>query len=203
MEGDAPEDEGAVAQTLDTEAGSADARAYATVAELRVYATDYGRSLTEPDGTDLSADTPANTAKLEVYLRQGTLLLGYYADRWPGQRATGTQRLDWPRVNAVYLDKSPIDSATVPGIIKDANCEAALHAIANPTQIRSVVSGQTIKSVDAKGVKVEYFATAEGQVARATFTALDDLLSRLLTKEVTQDTTTTTKKAWLVSGGGS
>ena len=189
--------------TLDTDVGGPNARAYATADELRAYAADYGRALTMAGGTDLAPVTDANTTQLEIALRQGALLLGYYADRWTGRRANAAQRLDWPRVSATYADGSPIDSATIPVVVKDANCEAAIHALANPEQIRAVVSGQVIKKVNAQGVEVEYFQTPEGQVARATFTALDDLLTRLLKPEVTAANTgtATAKRAWLLSGG--
>ena len=174
---------------LNTETAGAEARAYASATDLDAYATDFARPL-----VDASGNAVTETADKESALRQGQLLLGYYATRWPGKRATETQALDWPRAEATYLDKTAIGSGVIPREVRDANCEAAIHALANPESVRTVVTGLTTKRVQAGDLSREYFEPKDGTgPVRATFTALDDLLGRLLTPKATSTAT---------SGGG-
>lgn len=182
---------------LNTEIGGPDAKAYATVAELDEYVADYGRALVDANGAEVT-----DTGAKEVALRQGALLLGFYAVRWPGRRSTGTQRLDWPRTAATYRDSTPIDMATIPAEVKDANCEAAVRALSNPTAVNAVINGLQTKRTQAGTLSVEYFAPEAGAEPRTIFTALDDLLDRLLTvdKSATTGTSTGSQGGFLIAG---
>ena len=179
--------------TLIVDPGSAEARAYASVEELQAYASDYGHSLIDGEGNAYSESA------LEQALRQGAILLAGYAPRFPGQRASSSQRMDWPRSNAKYRDGSAIASDDIPAIVKDANCEAALRALSNPDDIRSVISGLRVKKQEAGPVSIEYFDSDEATDLRATLTAVEDLLAALLLDENPQ-TAAKKRPAFLVAG---
>ena len=185
---------------LVTEPGNAEARAYASVTDLDAYVADYGRSLVDASGNQVT-----DTAVKEIGLRQGTLFLGFYATRWSGQRASQTQALDFPRINATYRDRSPISSSIIPREIMDANCEAAIQALANPTAFNALVSGREVRREQAGSLSVEYFQSVAGEVGRDTFTAVDDLVSRLLTTDVaatgTGAATGTAGRSFTLAGG--
>lgn len=182
--------------TLNVTPGDADARAYATVAELKTYAGDYGHALVDGSGNAYS-----DTA-LEQALRQGAVLLGLYAPRWPGQRSTAAQRMDWPRINATWRDGQSIDGTDIPSVVKDANCEAALRALTNPTDIRTVVdASRRVKKTQAGDAVIEYFDIPEGSAARSTLTAVEDLLAGLLKDAPTAQTNKTAKRnTFMVAG---
>ena len=181
---------------LDTTIGGEHTRAYASVTDLDSYVVDYGRSLVDASGNQVT-----DTAAKESALRQGALLLGFYATRWPGKRASETQAMDWPRENATYRDKTAIGSGVIPREVIDANCEAAIHALQSPEEVRSVISGQRIRKVDGSAASVEFFETTSENATvapRSTFTTIDDLLSRLL---VDTSTTSTGSGAATLGGG--
>ena len=178
---------------LDTTVGGSDARAYASATDLDAYATDYGRTI----------PSTADTAAKESALRQGALMLGFYAPRWPGSRANSTQALDWPRANAAYRDRSPIGSSIIPREVIDANCEAAIYALANPDSTTSVIEGLRTKREQVGSVVTEFFAPDSGSPARDTISVIDDLLSRLLTDAAasTGSGSTSTPKGFTLAGG--
>ena len=179
---------------LNTDIGGQEARAYASVTDLDGYVADYGRSLVDANGAAVSG-----TADKEQALRQGALLLGFYAPRWPGQRASAEQAMDWPRANATYRDNSAISPSVIPREVKDANCEAAIYALSSPEEVRAAINGQRIKSVNGSQGSVEFFDTTADSAAispRITFTVVDDLLSRLLV-----DAKTSTGSGAATSGG--
>ena len=179
---------------LNVEVGDAEARAYASVDEFKAYAGEYGHALTDTEGNAYS-DT-----FIEQNLRQGAILLAGYAPRFPGQRATTTQRLDWPRSGATYRDGSAIDSTSIPALIKDANCEAALYAIANPLDVRTSLTGQRIRKRQAGDVSIEFFEGDTSEAQRTTLTAVEDLLASILLDDSVAETTTKKAKAFLIAG---
>ena len=200
-----------MALLVETGTGVADARSYATVAQLDAYAADFGASLVDASGTAIPAvvlgpdGTPAandpGTLAREDLLRQGCRALGRYADRFSGKRASGAQVLDWPRQNAKYLDGTDIPSSTIPREIIDANCELAIFAGSNPTAFRTIVSGRQIKAQRLDGLEREYFQSAEGSAVRDIVSTVDDILRPLLKEPPSGSSTQARTTGFILVGG--
>jgi hypothetical protein len=122
-----------------------------------------------------AAWAPLTTAHKEAYLRRATeAMLALYRERWKGVRATGTQSLDWPRLDVV-VDTYARAADEVPVEVQKACAILALKAIAgdldpDPTQ--------ATKRKRVGPIDVEYFEPAQ---ALRLHRAVTDLLSPFLT----------------------
>jgi hypothetical protein len=152
---------------LITESGAAapDAESYASVA----FATDYHAARGNVAWAALTGEA------MEQMLRRATeAMLALYRERWKGVRATGTQALDWPRLDVV-VDSYAKAADEVPVEVQKACAILALKAISgdldpDPTQ--------ATKRKRVGPIDVEYFEPA--QVLRL-HRAVTDLLSPFLT----------------------
>jgi hypothetical protein len=108
-----------MAFTVETGTGLQTANAYITVQEFKDYHADRGNDL----GGASSGDIEKSIVKASDYIDR----------RWRGKfvgirlRPPNTQRMEWPRTNAFYLDGSNV--LGVPIEIKEATAEYALRAL--------------------------------------------------------------------------
>lgn len=125
-------------------------------------------------------------AQIEASIRRGTVYVeGLGAPsrsggvRWPGERATSTQRRVWPRTGATYLDGTVIASDVIPGQVGDAVAEAAWYDLNNAGKLQgSVVSG--LKSAGAGPARVEFMEGASADDMRSRLAVVSDLLADIL-----------------------
>lgn len=132
---------------------------------------------------------------IEQAIRRGTVWVegvgaesGLVKSRWPGKKASATQRRAWPRSGATDVDGLSIDDATIPFAVQDAVCEAAFYDIANPGILHKAITPSDVvksESVGGDGVKVTYQDGVDHNSARAMLSVVSDLLSGIL---VTQST---------------
>lgn len=152
---------------LIVEAGQAgaDSEAYCSVA----FATAFHSARGNAAWIDLASDTVR-----EALLRKATdAMLALYRERWKGVRATGTQSLDWPRLDVV-ADGYPRAADEVPVEVQKACAILALKAIAgdldpDPTQ--------AVQRKKVASLEIEYFAPTQALKLHA---AVTDLLKPFL-----------------------
>lgn len=121
--------------------GLSNAESYASVSECDTYLAANG----------ITIWAPLLTAEKEQALRRATnFMLQAYRLKWKGQRATATQRLDWPRWNVLLPDlfgttNAYVPNDEIPATLKDATSELALMAAAgnlNDVITQNVISKQ-------------------------------------------------------------
>lgn len=166
--------------TLTVTPGGASDDALVTLAAFKAYA--------DARGWDYSAMN--DTADLEPAIRRGTVWvegMGGPTDRlpkrWPGVKASATQRREWPRSGAVYTDGTAISSTVIPPQVEDAVCEAAWFDLNNAGELFATVTPSGVvksESVGSAGVKVEYRDGGDVQAARVMLTSVRDLLAPIL-----------------------
>lgn len=160
---------------LDTTVGSSTAEAYASVEDFDAFLTKRNLTLRDAEGQAVTDET----AK-EALLRNGATELRGYALRFPGQRASGTQSLDWPRTNAAYRDKTPIATDAIPLEVVVANMEAAFEIAANPDALRAVAGGQQVKKEQAGALVTEFYESKDGALPQSAFTSVEKTLTPIL-----------------------
>ena len=144
----------------------AGATSYATLAELRSYASVRG------------ATVPVADADCEVLMIKA---MDYLADqKYVGERVSIDQVLDWPRYGA-YVENFPISSTGIPRQLVQAQCALAIEAQANdllptltPANIRGPVTGEAVSGA----VSVTY--ANPGRVLTVSAFAKADALLRVL-----------------------
>ena len=100
---------------------------------------------------------------------------------WPGNRKTGSQRREWPRANATYVDGTPLDSDTVPPAILDSTCEAACYDITNPNTLHgSIILSEVTKSSKTGPLSESTMGAKTIEEARACLTLVKDYLASIL-----------------------
>lgn len=149
----------------ETGAGLANANTYADVAYARAFAESMGLTL------------PATDEALA-----GALLAAMpYIEAKPytGRRATPTQALQWPRIDATS-DGAPVPSNVVPENIKKAQVTAAALAFSG-VNLYPTVSGQIVTKKKVGPIETEYsdkyLLTLDG---RPYFTQIDIYLNPYL-----------------------
>lgn len=166
--------------------GLPDAESYVSVANCSTYCVKHG----------LTFDT-AVTADAESALRRATEFLDYtYRQRFPGSRThRRNQALEWPRTAAYYYTQDivsrglyggrglyagcdellwqydPIDSATVPGEIINAACQAASLESVSPGLL--LTGGTTFAKVSqgASSSAVQSWRTGDTEIRFADSTS--------------------------------
>lgn len=165
--------------------GKSNANSYVSLTDFKSYADARGLSY------------GADDALIEQALIRATNWIdATYRGRFPGVRTNGTaQALQWPRKAGSYQygvyvsdawsttvvdsDGAPIASNAVPVALINAECEAAVREIASPGGLAPDLDrGGDIRRIQAGSVAIEYSGTAP---ATTTFTAIDNLLSSILT----------------------
>jgi len=159
--------------TIDATAGGANANSYETLEEAAEY-FDNRLPIVPPwaptgDASERLLITATRT--LNNMFRGGRTLVkkgtdSYYIinRKWKGQRATTTQRLDFPRIGLVDADGNAVPSDSVPQEIKDATSELAGQLGAGDRTLDSDVVVQGIKSVSAGSVSVSFKDDVSAQV---------------------------------------
>ncbi len=105
------------------------ADAYLSVADAETYLNNHAAS-----GSSNAFTTASTTALKEIALRNAARTIdAMFASRFPGYRVQRTQGLQWPRMQAEYIDGWEIPATEVPRELKDFSCELALRFIANTT----------------------------------------------------------------------
>lgn len=153
---------------LNTEPGDEAADAYVTVEECAAYAAARG---------SVFAASPADLA--EQAIRRATAWIdATYRLRFTGCPTDIWQSLEWPRKDVVYRG-TVVDDDLIPKQIKDACCEAAIREFSEPNSLApDLERGGAIKTLKAGSVEIDY---ADSAPAATTFTAIDGILSGLLT----------------------
>jgi len=140
-------------------------------------------------GNDYSAYS--DTA-IEQSIRRGTVWVeglgartkGRVGSRWPGARASATQRREWPRSGALRVDGTAIASSTIPAEVEEAVFEAAFYDLGNSGLLHATVTPAEIATSEAVGpIKVSYATAEQHHAARVMLTVVDDLLSSILIPE--------------------
>ena len=105
--------------TLNANPGDPNANTYATLAEAEAYVSGHTASPL------WGAATP--DAKTAALLEACRLIDACF--NWTGGAATAAQALAWPRVGMASRNGYPIDPASIPQGLKDAQCELARQLI--------------------------------------------------------------------------
>ena len=168
-----------------------------------VLVTDVGGSLTESYVTAnmvieyagnhrdkyASVITADVTSAIEPACRRATVFIdGLGRDQtnqenptWPGQRSTGSQLREWPRVNATYSDGVSIVSAEVPQQVILATLEAACYEIQNVGMLQEVIKlSEVSKSTRIGGISESTMGAMKIEDARQCLTLVKDYLSAIL-----------------------
>nr|WP_154325044.1 DnaT-like ssDNA-binding protein [Pantoea sp. 201603H] len=125
---------------INTDPKSPDFNSYASVSDLRDFATARGY------------DIPADDTTCEQLLMQAMDYLD--SVNWKGSRTVAGQPLSWPR-DGVFIDGEKVDKSTVPKRIKQAQCRLAVEAQEtdlNPTQSGGAVTLERVEGA----VTVQY-----------------------------------------------
>lgn len=107
--------------------------------------------------------------------------------RWPGAKTSSTQRREWPRTGAAYVDGTSISSTVVPAQVEDAVAEAAWYDLNNAGELFAVLAPSDVvksESVGGAGVRVEYRDGADVQAGRKMLTVVRDLLAPVLVPDL-------------------
>jgi len=164
--------------------GKPDANSYVSLAGLKAYADARGLAY----GTDDNAIQAA-------LIRATAWLDATYRARFPGVRSNAGQALQWPRRAGHYeygvyvtdrysttvydAEGVPIAVNSVPQVLVNAECEAAVREIASPGGLAPDLDrGGAITRLQAGSVEIEYSGNAP---AGTTYQAIDAVLSSILT----------------------
>lgn len=101
--------------------------------------------------------------------------------KWPGLRKVGSQRREWPRINATYTDGVALDADTIPPAILDATLEATCWEITNPNTLQGIITlSQVTKSEGIGPLRETTMGATRIQDARACLTMVQDYLASIL-----------------------
>lgn len=122
-------------------------------------------------------------ATIEARLVRASLILdSQYRSMFPGERKTETQGLEWPRLNAVYVDGASIAEDTVPTEVKMATVEM-VQAISSGQVVQPAISssGELIyeRNRVEGAVEQEKRYDTQGGSRRDVYTSVVDALSRI------------------------
>lgn len=154
---------------LTTTIGGASSDSYITLAEWATYATAQGWTLT---GTD---------DQKEAYLRRAALAVDV-SYNFVGHTQYQTQKREWPRVWAGYVDGWPVNPDTIPDAVKDAQAELAYLIMGGADPLATYEGA--IESERSKVGPIERDRTYLGGKARPRYTAVDRILAPYTTSGV-------------------
>lgn len=157
--------------TVEGGTGLSDAEAYASVADLDAYVTDFGLTL-----------ATSSTAEKEVALRIAARDMdAQYKLRWKGERTTADQFLDWPRTGVLTRDGRYIEEAPLPTNLKRANIELAIRSRDGDTLTPDVTNPGNIKREKIKAGEVEQDTTYQNPKEQTKkYTIVENLLRDLI-----------------------
>jgi len=139
---------------------------YVSLADCNAYHTALGNALWT--GTD--------TAKEGALRKAAAYLDSHYRGRWKGIRADRDQALAWPREGVVDEDGYAVDPGSIPKVIRDACCEAALRMLSGEME-PDLARGGRIESETVGEISVSYEDTAP---AGTSYPVIDNLLRGVL-----------------------
>lgn len=129
-----------MAVIVETGAGLSNATSYVSEAELLAYATARGKTL--------STDRSVLLIQAMDYIDEQDFI---------GEKFTETQALQWPRYNA-WLDNYLIGPDTIPQLLKDCLCEAAIAVDAGNSPLATIEREVKRETVDV--LTIEYMDSA-------------------------------------------
>lgn len=157
-----------MALVIETGAGLTNGTSYASVAELRGYASARG------------ATVPGGDSECEILLIKAMDRLHDYASKFVGDRKSKEQALDWPRY-AASVEGWPIGSTEIPRQLVQAQCALAIEAqdrdLLPPTDVGQV---GPVTAERVGPISVDYANT--GHVLPVPASAKADALLRTLLK---------------------
>lgn len=145
-----------MALTVETGAIVAGADSYQSLAAADTYFTNHGSPSEWEDATD-----PVKESALRYATRwiDSTLT-------WRGEIVDNDQVLDWPRAGVYDDENRLVASDSIPQILKDATCEAALEHLRSALNV-GLDRGGAIKRRRVEGaVETEYMDGAPGERVR-------------------------------------
>jgi hypothetical protein len=105
--------------------GLANAESYISVTDADTYHDRRGNTLW----------STMNVTERENCLRRATeFMVGFYGERWKGDKKLGTQALDWPRYNVWLEARIPVlvSDTNIPRVVGNACAELAFRAASGP-----------------------------------------------------------------------
>lgn len=155
-----------MALVVETGAGLADAQSYASVEAATAYHAAHGNA-----AWALAVESDQEAA----LVRATAFLDGSFGCRWPGERYSQDQALDWPRCYAWDRDGWPL--ADVPKGIVAATCEAALIELASPGAL-SKKNEVGLKSLTVGSISKTW--TGASAAAATAYPAIRQALARII-----------------------
>lgn len=148
--------------------GLSNAEAYASVSDVRAYATARGLSLPEADGD------------VEALIRKGCDYLEQYD--FKGRKVSRAQALSWPRSYVEDPDYPGEYLATdeVPKRIVFAQCQAAIDA--SSVELMPTTDGRVVSSEKVDVLEVSYEASS-GAAPRPVLSRVSSLIGPLLSSD--------------------
>lgn len=159
---------------VETGTAEADATAYLTIDELKQYWDNMGYSYSAlPD-----------TTIMQYINKSSKLLDSMFIQRYPGVRTSSDQGLEWPRLEAYYVDGWIIDYDVVPNEIKNATAEM-VYAVSQDASVQPIISkdGKVIEErvkIDVIEEQKKYASATVTGISRDKVTAVYDALKRLI-----------------------
>ncbi len=83
-------------------------------------------------------------------------------ENWIGQKTVSSQPLEFPRTGLTDKDGNPVDSATVPLAVEEANYELAFALLNDATVQEADNTGSNVKRVKAGSAEVQFFRATDG-----------------------------------------
>jgi hypothetical protein len=104
-------------------------------------------------------DAGVNEPALEILLTKAIDYLEQVRDRYRGTKVSGTQALQWPRID-VQVDSFDIAIDVIPQLLKDAQCQLAIELLTTddllPTRLASPVKKEKVDVIETE------YAVGEG-----------------------------------------
>lgn len=149
--------------------GKIDSEVYGLLVDAVAYLEKFGKTALDGLGTE---------AEQEAAMREGALYVEQvYGPQLPGERVTGAQAMEWPRVGGSYTDGKEISGSEVPAAYILATFEAAELAAAGETLVDTSDTSENLKRKKIDVLEFEYFAPPG---TRKTYHVVDGHLRRLL-----------------------
>ena len=150
--------------------GLNNADSYISLADARIFASDYGYTL------------PADDTEAGVFLRKGALYVDLSESSFTGSRLVDTQALAWPRSDAYKCsgrNQIALPSNSVPIEIKNSQVISASY-YASGLNPRAASTGLRIQSEELTGVgKTSYFDSG-GSSSTVEITEANDMIANLM-----------------------
>lgn len=139
---------------IDATSGGANSNSYITLADANTYFDARLHVTTWTSATD----DDKNRALVMACRRINQ-------ETFYGDRETTTQRLPFPRVNLGYLDGIYLDS-TIPEILKEAQCELAIHLLGTDMSKPSVDTSN-LAEVQVGSIRAKYAVDKNDNVSQS------------------------------------